>query len=177
MEKLKNSTLKTINDNGEVVEVKEFSPISKKYMTPAGKKLQPVYKREYSEKFKKNIVVKSGEQDIYEFIQASASSTDLEILKREAVSSGIEANVLPNAVYGIDTSIYPKNIHDLYRLSNNAKAIYDKYDDDTKAAFIDVNDFTESVVKGNAQTRIINYYKKIAEAKAAAIAEAEKGKE
>lgn len=162
---MKNLPKTKVDANGEVVEVKEekFSPIKKKYITPCGQRMQPTYKKVYNEKLKREVVVRGEDMDIYEFIQMSASNSDIEMFKREALKTGIEANVLPGAVYGVDTSMFPKDIHQLYRLANNSSEIFNGFDEQTKAAFKDVSDFNKCVLDGSAQERIRSHFSKLAE--------------
>lgn len=144
---------------------KVFCPVSQGFITPSGSKMAMRYKREYSPKLKREIVVEAGEIDFYEFIQASSNGTDLELLKRQAKQTGIAPEVLPSAQFGVDTRVFPKDIHELYRLANNATDIFNNLTDDEKSAFKGPEDFIESTLKGTAKDILSAHYKKIVDEK------------
>ena len=58
------------------------------YHTPSGSCIEPIYSSVYDEELKREVVKKTGEFDIYEFIQASASQTDLALLREQMQSTG-----------------------------------------------------------------------------------------
>lgn len=157
---------KKVLPNGEVIEKKvDNLPISKEFITPSGSRMAMRYKREYDPERKREIVVPAGEIDFYEFIQASSNGTDLELLKRQAKSSGVAPEVLPSAQFGVDTRLFPKDIHELYRLANNATEIYNGLSDDEKSAFKGAEDFVEATYKGTAKDRLHAHYQKLLEEK------------
>lgn len=150
---------KTVDANGVVSEKKVRHIIDPKFITPSGSKMAMRYKREYSEELKREIVVEAGEIDFYEFIQASSNGTDLELLKRQAKASGVAPEVLPSAQFGVDTRLFPKDIHELYRLANNATEIFNGLSDVEKAAFKNNKDFIEATLNGTAKDRMAAAYR------------------
>ena len=67
--------------------------------TNPGDHIAPVYKRVYDEKLDRNIVKKVDETNLFEFIQASKSTTDLATLQKRFIEFGEIPNVDPSLVY------------------------------------------------------------------------------
>lgn len=149
------------------------SLLSKGYLTPVGNKFQPIYELQYDEKAKKELVVMTGEQDIDDFIQKSASSTDMAFLQREAIRTG-QYPADPRAQYGVDMTLMPTNIHELFNTTSDIQAHFDKLGEHAQKAFGSATAYKEAVLNGTAEKVLNNYFEKLAKEEAAKLIEKQK---
>lgn len=146
--------------------------LSKGYITPVGNKIQPIYELQYDEKVKKELVVKTGEQDIDDFIQKSASSTDMAFLQREAIRTG-QYPVDPRATYGVDMTMMPSNIHELFNTTSDINSHFSKLGEHAQKAFGSAEAYKEAVLNGTAEKILNSYFSKLAAEEAKKIKETE----
>lgn len=150
------------------------SLLSKGYITPVGNKIQPIYELEYDEKEKRELVKKTGEQDIDDFIQKSASSTDMAFLQREAIRTG-QYPVDPRASYGVDMTLMPTNIHELFSTTSDINAHFSKLGEHAQKAFGTAEKYKEAVLNGSAEKILNQYFTKLAAEEAAKLKQKEEG--
>lgn len=151
--------------------------ISKKYLTPVGNKIQPIYELYYDEKSRKELVKKVGEQDIDDFIQKSSNATDMAYLIREAQRTG-QYPIDENAKYGVDMTLMPTNIHELYKTTSDINKRFEGLDPKVQAAFGSAQAYKDAVLNGSAEKLIEQHFIKLAQDEAKKAIEKEKeGKE
>ena len=68
-------------------------------------------------------VKKVDETNIYEFIQASKSETDLATLQKRFIALG-EIPAVDPSMGEVDQTLFPNNIHELYGLVNDLNSSY-----------------------------------------------------
>lgn len=122
--------------------------------TNSGQHFAPVYKRVYCEKSDKNLVKKVDETDLYEFIQASKSSTDLAVLQKRFLELGEIPNVDPNMVCGVDTTIMPSDIHQLYNMVNDVAGNFAKLPESVRNVFGSSEVYLQSLMDGSYAKKI-----------------------
>lgn len=122
----------------------------------AGDHIAPVYKRVFDKDTGRNVVKEVDKTDIFEFIQASASSTDLAVLEKRFQETGEIPCNDPSLTFGVDTSNLPSDIHGVYNMVNNASASFEKLPDVVKEAFGSSEAYLESILKGTYQATLIN---------------------
>lgn len=147
--------------------------LTKKYMTPVGNKIMPIYELQYDEKIRKDLVVKTGEQDIDDFIQKSQSSTDMAFLQREAIRTG-QYPVDPTAQYGVDMTLMPSNIHELYRITKDINTHFNSLGEHAQKCFGTAEAYKNAVLDGTAEAKLNAYFLKLQKEEAAKLAKNEK---
>lgn len=120
-----------------------------------GNKIQAVMKKVFDSEKGREVVKKTGEIDIYEYIQSSASQTDFAQLRAAYLKTGVIPQVDPTLVHGQE-SLHANNIHELFQAVEGAKEQFNSLPDEFKAIFGDADKFVEALTKGNAQSMIIS---------------------
>ena len=118
--------------------------------------MKPVYKRVYDKELDKSIVKKVDEFDIYEFIQASKSQTDLAILYKRYVELGEIPASDPNMV-SADFSNYPENIHEVYAMAQDIAGNFAKLPQAIQDLFGTKDAYMRALMDGTYQATLINY--------------------
>lgn len=154
--------------------LKDIPLVSKGYSTPVGNKIQPIYKMVFDEKLRKDVVKVVGEQDIDDFIQKSSSSTDIAFLQREAIRTG-QYPADPRAVYGVDMTLMPTNIHELYKSVNDIDSHFLKLPADVQAMFGSAENYKNAVLDGNAEAVIRAGYEQLANQAASQVVNVKEG--
>ena len=126
--------------------------------TNPGKHIAPVYKRVYDSDLKKNVVKKVDETDLFEFIQASASSTDLAVLQQRFIALGEIPSVDPT-MGSNDLSIFPSNIHEVYNMVNNIDANFKALPESIQKIFGDSQSYMNALMNGTYQATLMNALK------------------
>lgn len=158
------------------VERKKVSLLSEGYITPVGNKIQPIYELQYDEKAKCELVVQTGEQDIDDFIQKSASSTDMAFLQREAIRTG-QYPADPRACYGVDMTLMPTNIHELFKSTSDINEHFSRLGEHAQKAFGSAENYKDAVLNGTAEKILNSYFSKLAAEEAKKIKETESKEE
>lgn len=121
----------------------------------AGSHIQPVYKRVYDKELDKNIVKQVDTFDIYEFIQASKSQTDLALLEKRFVELGELPNVDPS-LGSNDFTNMPSNIHEVYDMANDIANNFAKLPKSIQDIFGTKEAYMKSLLDGSYQATLIN---------------------
>lgn len=118
-----------------------------------GSHIAPVYKRVYDEELKKMIVKKVDETDIYEFIQASKSTTDLANLQQRMIALG-EIPAVDPTLGSNDLTVFPDNIHDVYKMVNDVDGSFNQLPDSVKSIFGTKEVYLQSLLDGSYQSKL-----------------------
>lgn len=121
--------------------------------TSIGSNIEPIYERVFNKETGKSLVVKTGEFDIDEYIQASNCKTDLAMLRQEMLATG-QLPVVGDEV--VDATLFPENIHEVYDAVNQVDNVFNTLPDSVKALFKNKDDFMSSLIKGDYQQRVVN---------------------
>lgn len=89
-------------------------------------------------------VVQVGEEDLQDYIQSFADSTNIEILVARAVNGEPELLNVRSGMYGDFTEL-PSNLADMERVMASAQSFYDSLSVEMKAEFGSFNDFISSM--------------------------------
>ena len=110
-----------------------------KYATPAGSEIEDIYEYEIDNKGRKKLV-KTGEKNIYEEIQASLESTKIEnVLARVAV--GDYTDFRPDGIYA-DISEIPNNLIQARQEMQKVENLWNHLEPEVRAKYnFDVNQF------------------------------------
>lgn len=135
------------NNEGQVR--KETSTLDGVVCVSAGRTKSPVYKRVYDAASDTNVVKKVDEFDIYEFIQASKSSTDLALLQKQYEALGEVPGLEIGWDEAPDQTIMPSNIHEVYELTNNVDKAFKKLPESVQAIFGDKDKYLASLLDGS----------------------------
>lgn len=129
----------------------------------SGSRYVDIKKRVYDEKLKTHIVIKTGEKvDLSEQIKASDCLTDMALLKREKMRTGQIPNVNPNIVSGVDLSIFPDSIHDVYRVHSEVNAKFNALSPEVRNAFGNsVDNFYTACMDGTAKLKISKHFESL----------------
>lgn len=131
-------------------ENKKKSTLDGVVLTPCGSHIAPVYKRVYDKELARNVVKKVDDTNLFEFIQASKSTTDLALLQKRFIELGeIPAND-PTLQNNVDTAIMPSDIHSLYNMVNDVNGNYQRLPDEVQKAFGTPQDYLKAVLDGSA---------------------------
>lgn len=130
--------------------------------TPGGQRLEPVYKEVFDDETKKTDVREVDKIDIYEFVQASNSQSDLSQLREMMIRTGEIPAVDPDYQTGVDLTHMPKDIHELYDVVNNVDGVYNSLPDTIKSAFTSRDDFLNALVKDTYMSRVQTYVNEVA---------------
>lgn len=121
--------------------------------TNAGCKLAPVYKRVYDEKLDRNIVKKVDETNIYEFIQASKSSTDLATLQKRFMELG-EIPAVDPTLTSVDTTVLPSDIHSLYNMVNDVNGNFARLPESVQEVFGSSQAYLQAILDGSYEKKL-----------------------
>lgn len=138
---------------------KKISFVNDGYINKPGDPIVPRLKRVYHEKVKKEVVQKVGTLDIYEEIQASSNSTDLELLKRQALIDGQPID--PSGVgYGVNFSGLPEDIHQAYKIANDVEAQFSKLPEELRTELFggSSDKFVEAFMTNKFESMVMSYY-------------------
>lgn len=127
--------------------------------TCAGSRIAPVYKRVYDSELGRERVMKVDETDIFEFVQASKSSSDLAILQQRFMALGEIPNVDPS-LGSNDLVGFPSDIHGVYDMVNNVDANFKMLPESIQAIFGTSKAYMESLLNGTYQATIMNAIQK-----------------
>ena len=117
-----------------------------------GNPIAPVYKRVHIKELDANLVTKVDETNLFEFIQASKSQTDLATLQKRFIELGEIPNVNPNMVYS-DT-VMPSDIHSLYNMVNDVNGSFNQLPESVKAVFGDSQAYLAAILDGSYQNKL-----------------------
>lgn len=118
-----------------------------------GEHIAPVYKRVFDPKLNRKVVKKVDETDLFEFIQASKSVTDLAVLQKRFIELGEIPNVDPT-LGSNDLTIMPGDIHSLYDMVNDLNASFNQLPESIKAIFGDGASYGKAVLDGSYAAKI-----------------------
>lgn len=122
---------------------------------PAGDVNAPVFKIVYDEKLKKNIVKQVDTFNIYEFIQASKSSTDLATLQKR----WLELGEVPGGVLGfdgdVDMTLYPCDIHGVYKMVNDVDGAFNRLPESIQKIFGNKDAYLKALLDGSFNASVI----------------------
>lgn len=130
--------------------------------TNPGNRMEPVYERVFDKDLGCEVVKKVREIDIYEYIQSSASSTDMAQLRAQLLRTGEVPCVDPTLRHG-EVSLEANNIHEFYNLINGAAAQFDDLDPKVQAIFGSREEFVKALIKHDAYSTIVAGLSKEAE--------------
>ena len=154
-------------NEGQTLEKKEekaakVSTLDGLVFTNPGSHKSPVYKRIFVKESNANLVQKVDETDLFEFIQASKSQTDIALLEKRYLELGEIPSVDPN--YGAhDLSQFPDDIHGVYDLVNNVDANYNKLPQSVKDVFGSRDAYLKALMDGTYQATLVNAFTKAAQ--------------
>ena len=135
-------------------EAEKISTLTGVITSCAGSNIAPVYKRVYDEKLNKMIVKKVDETDIYEFIQASKSTTDLANLQQRMIALG-EIPAVDPTLGSNDLTVFPDNIHDVYKMVNDVDGSFNQLPDSVKSIFGTKEVYLQSLLDGSYQSKLV----------------------
>lgn len=141
-------------------EKKKVSSLDGVVCSNPGCHTQPVYKRVYDKKLDRSIVKQVDTFDLYEFIQASMSQTDLAILQKRFVELGEIPEVNP-ALGSNDLSVMPSNIHEVYNMANDIANNFAKLPKSIQSIFGTKEAYMKALIDGTYQATIVNYVKSL----------------
>lgn len=121
----------------------------------AGSHTTPVYKRVYDKELDTYTVKAVDNFDLFEFIQASKSQTDLAILQKRYVELGEIPSVDPNMV-SADFANYPDNIHEVYAMAQDIAGNFGKLPKSIQDIFGTKEAYMKSLMDGTYQATLIN---------------------
>lgn len=127
--------------------------------TPSGSAMAPVYKRVFNKDANRNLVTKVDETDLNEFIQASASQTDLALLQKRFIELGEIPQADPNLIHGIDTTIMPNDIHGVYDMVNDVDVNFNKLPKSIQDIFGSSQAYLQSLLNGSYHATLVNAIK------------------
>lgn len=114
-----------------------------------GNPIQPVMKRVFDEESKEFVVKEVSKFNLYEFIQSSASSSDLAQLRATYFKTGIIPEVDPTLQHGVET-LKVNNIHELYQAVDGARESFGQLPENIQKIFGDADTYVKSLLKGDA---------------------------
>ena len=120
-----------------------------------GSHIAPVFKRVYDKESDRSLVKQVDTFDLYEFIQASKSQTDLALLEKRYIELGEIPSVDPNMVSGDFTS-YPDNIHEVYAMAQDIAGNFSKLPQSIQDIFGTKEAYLKSLMDGTYQATLIN---------------------
>ena len=139
----------------EQAKKKAQSSLSGVVCSCAGDYIVPVYKRVYDKELDTYTVKAIDEFNIFEFIQASKSQTDLAILQKRYVELGEIPSVDPNMV-AADFANYPDNIHEVYAMAQDIAGNFGKLPKSIQDIFGTKEAYMKSLMDGTYQATLIN---------------------
>lgn len=139
--------------NERQVEKKSVSTLEGIVCTDNGKHIAPVYKRVFDSKTNRNIVKKVDETNLFEFIQASKSITDLATLQRRFIELGEIPNVDPT-LGSYDMTLMPTDIHGVYDMVNDLNHSFDLLPESVQKIFGSAEEYGKSVLDGTYAAKL-----------------------
>ena len=121
----------------------------------AGSHIAPVYKRVVDSELGKSIVKPVDEFNIFEFIQASKSQTDLALLQKRYVETGEIPSVDP-LMGSVDFANYPDNIHEVYSMAQDIAGNFAKLPKSIQDIFGTKDNYMKALMDGTYQATLIN---------------------
>lgn len=127
--------------------------------TPKGDDVYYSLKKEYNPETQRDEIVKKSKISITEELQRSSNSYDLALLKKKYKMTG----ELPPDVGGygdtdIDLTIFPDDIHGLYKARNQLQDKFNQLDPKLIAAYGSFENFVSSVYRGQVPESVQEYY-------------------
>lgn len=156
---------KKLTKDGEIIADKSIF-----FLTHTGHTIAPVYKKIFDADAKRELVKVVDHFDIYEFVQSSASSVDLAILKKRAIEMGESAGAF---VGDIDETLFPESIHDVYKFNSTLTEKFNGLEEGLKKQFGSVDKYRAAILNGSALDVAQKYYVAEAKKKAAEAAKTE----
>lgn len=123
--------------------------------TSSGSDIMPVFKRVYDKETDTSVVKQVDKFNIFEFIQASKSQTDLAILEKRYIELGEIPAVDPTMTQK-DFVGYPENIHEVYALVNDVEGNFGKLPQSIQEIFGTKEAYLKSLMDGTYQATLIN---------------------
>lgn len=121
----------------------------------AGNPIADVYKRVYDEELHRTVVKKVDETNLYEFIQASKSTTDLATLQKRF----LELGEIPGGELGwqeqVDMTVMPSNIHEVYAMTSDIDAAFKRLPESVQNLFGDKDAYMKALIDGTYQATLI----------------------
>lgn len=118
-----------------------------------GNPIAPVYKRVFDSDLNRFVVKKVDETNLYEFIQASKSTTDLATLQKRFIELGEIPNV-DNTLSSNDLTVMPTDIHGVYDMVNDINKSFNSLPESIKAIFGTQEDYAHAVLDGTYAAKI-----------------------
>ena len=134
-------------------EVEKVSVLKGVICSCAGSHTAPIYKKVFDKDLNRMVVKQTGETDIYEFIQASKCSTDLATLQQRFIALG-EIPAIDPSMGENDLSIFPDNIHEVYKMANDVDGAYSKLPDSVKTIFGSSQAYMSALLDGSYLNKI-----------------------
>lgn len=116
--------------------------------TNPGQHIAPVLKRVFDPARNKKVVKKVDETDLFEFIQASKSVTDMATLQKRFIELGEIPNSDPT-LGSNDLTIMPGDIHQLYDMVNDINGSFNQLPESVKAIFGDSAAYGKAILDGS----------------------------
>lgn len=135
----------------------EKNPLQGVICTCSGDAIAPVYRRTYDKDLDANVVRKVDETNIFEFVQASKSTTDLATLQKRFIELGEIPNVNPEISYP-DTAVMPHNIHELYNMVTDIDANFKKLPDSVQKVFGDSQTYLSALMDGSYNQKLVDAF-------------------
>lgn len=120
-----------------------------------GSHYQPVYKRVYEKDIDQSIVKQVDKFNLFDFIQASKSQTDLALLEKRYIELGEIPSVDPNMTEA-DFTGYPDNIHEVYKMANDIAGNFAKLPESIQNIFGTKEAYMKALIDGTYQATLIN---------------------
>ena len=136
-------------------EKEKVSSLAGVVCTPSGERIAPVYKRAYCKELDSNIVQKVDETDLFEFIQASKSTTDLAVLQKRFIELG-EIPCVDPSLGSNDLTQFPSDIHGVYDMVNDVAGNFAKLPESVQKIFGSKEAYLDALLKGTYQATLIN---------------------
>lgn len=133
---------------------KKFTSLDGVITTPCGSRFAPVFKRVYDNDLDRNVVKKVDETNLYEFIQASRSTTDLAVLQKRFMELG-EIPVADPSYGSHDLTKYPSNIHEVYAMVNDVDTSWNSLPESIRNIFGSKDTYLKSVLDGTYQATLV----------------------
>lgn len=124
--------------------------------TNPGRDIAPVYKRIYVPELDKNLVRKVDETNLFEFIQASKSQTDLATLQKRFIELGEIPAVDPTMTYS--DAVMPSDIHSLYNMVNDVNGSFQKLPESVQAVFGDAQSYLNAILDGSYNQKLADAF-------------------
>lgn len=134
---------------------------------PEGSEWQPVYQEQINEKTGKKEIVKIGETNIYEKIQADLESTKIENILHQVAMGDLAALNQREGTY-FDATTMPKNLMEAQNLVIRMKDEFNKMPTEVKELFHNsAEEYVFEMGTDNFNEKMAPYNKKIADIKEA----------